>query len=247
MSNTKDTGHSKNVFNFKSLIVKVKGYGSSYNPSNPAISIQALEDLDVSAQECIDVLDSNLPAYQLAVDQRQMAFEPVSKLTTSVFNALKSSGANKAIIEDAVSMTKKIKGIRITPKKTAEEKQALKEQGKEVKEISASQQSYDMIIENFGKFIIFLNNVAEYNPNEDNLKLSVLKDLHIKLKDLNDEVVKTFEIVNNARIARNKILYNDQTGLIDIAQSVKAYVKSVFNAGSVEAKQIAAISFKKVK
>ena len=28
MSNTKDTGHSKNVFNFKALIVKVKGYGS---------------------------------------------------------------------------------------------------------------------------------------------------------------------------------------------------------------------------
>ena len=247
MSNTKDTGHSKNVSNFNALIVKVKGYGAKYNPSNQAISIQALEDLAVSAKESIDMLDTTLPAYQLGVDQRQMAFEPVSRLATSILNSVKSSGANISIIEDAISMTKKIKGIRITPKKTEEEKQALKDQGKEVKEISTSQQSYDMIVENFGKLITFLSNVAEYNPNEDNLKLSTLKDLNIKLKDLNDEAVKTFEKVNNARIARNKILYSEKTGLIDKAKAVKAYVKSVFDASSPEAKQIAAIPFKEIK
>ncbi len=247
MSNTNDTGHSKNVSNFKTLIVKANGFGGSYNPSNASIKVQALEDLALSAQESIDVLDANMPAYLLAVDERQMAFEPISKLSTAILNSLKSSGANKSIIADASSMTKKIKGIRITSKKTEEEKQALKEQGKEVKEISTSQQSYDMIVENFGKLISFLSNVSEYNPNEEHLKITVLTDISSKLKVLNDNAAKVYEIINNARIARNKVLYNEQTGLVDIAQSVKAYVKSVFNAGSVEAKQIAAISFKREK
>jgi len=47
----------------------------------------------------------------------------------------------------------------------------------------------------------------------------------------------------NARIARNHLLYDRQTGMVAIANEVKKYIKSVFGASSPEYRQASAIKF----
>lgn len=64
-------------------------------------------------------------------------------------------------------------------------------------------------------------------------------DLAVK----NTAVITATTDLSNGRIARNKVLYLPKTGLYDIAQEVKKYVKSVFGATSPEYKQVSGIKF----
>ena len=63
----------------------------------------------------------------------------------------------------------------------------------------------------------------------------------------NKELSTAFTNISNSRIARDKVLYKDITGLVPIANDVKKYIKSVFGASSAEYAQVKSIEFKKVK
>lgn len=67
------------------------------------------------------------------------------------------------------------------------------------------------------------------------------------LKTANTNVTNSYTAVSNARIARDKTLYKDKTGLYDITGDVKNYVKSLYGATAPEYKQISKIKFTKPK
>jgi hypothetical protein len=54
-------------------------------------------------------------------------------------------------------------------------------------------------------------------------------------------------VVSNARIARDKALYAETTGVLDVAQDVKQYVKSLFGATSPQYKQVSGLKFNRPK
>jgi hypothetical protein len=70
---------------------------------------------------------------------------------------------------------------------------------------------------------------------------NTLNDLRTK----NTAVVNSSVSLANQRIARNQILYDNDNGLVKIAQDVKTYVKSVFGPASPQYKQISGLAFKK--
>ena len=53
--------------------------------------------------------------------------------------------------------------------------------------------------------------------------------------------------VDNARIARNEVLYKPAVGLVDRAAAVKLYVKSLFGATSAQYKLVSGLKFMTVK
>ena len=66
-------------------------------------------------------------------------------------------------------------------------------------------------------------------------------------KTLNTAAINAATPYKNAMIARNTVLYQDNTGLVDTALEVKKYVKSVFGTLSPQYKEISKIEFKKIK
>lgn len=80
--------------------------------------------------------------------------------------------------ESAKTLVHKIQGSRATAKKTDEEIAAAKAEGKETKEISSLQMSYDIRLDNFDKLIKLLNSVTLYAPNEADLKVTALTTLY---------------------------------------------------------------------
>jgi hypothetical protein len=64
---------------------------------------------------------------------------------------------------------------------------------------------------------------------------------------LNTAAYTSYAKVSNARIARNKILYENPDALIVLAKAVKAYIKGKFGATSAEYGQVSSIKFTKVK
>ena len=247
MTSTSETGHAKNVANFNELISFVSGYGEAYNPSKASIKLTALQTLLADAMSAMDAVNAAMPAYSNAVSAREAAFEPLNKLITRVMNAVKASDISPQVEESVKSLVRKIQGTRATAKKTDAQKAAMTAEGKEVKEISSSQMSYENRLDNFDKLIQLLSSIELYAPNEPELKITALTELYNDLKDKNNAVVNTATPLSNARIARNNIFYKADTGLVDIAADVKTYIKSLFGASSPQYKQVSKLEFKGVK
>ena len=243
MTNTSETGHAKNVTNLESLITSIIALETSYNPSRDSIKLTSLQALLTASTESLNAVNIAQAAYSNAVAARKVAFEPFSKLITRVMNSLKASGASTQVVQSARTIVRKLQGRRASAKITEEEKKALEAEGKEVNQISASQMSFDNRIENFDRLIMLLSSIPLYNPNEEELKVETLKALHNQLKEKNSEVILPIVQLSNSRIARNKILYSENTGLVDVALDSKTYIKSIFGATSPQYKQISKLRF----
>ena len=103
---------------------------------------------------------------------------------------------------------------------------------------------YDNRVENFYKLLMLLNSIPQYNPNEEDLKITTLTALYEDLKTKNVAVIETYTPLSNSRIARNEVMYKPLSGLVDIAFDTKVYIKSVFGPSSPQYKQVSKLEFK---
>ena len=245
MASTSEQGHNRNAVNFDNLIIICTSYGATYNPNKAAIKIPAMQAQAITIKNSVTGMNNLVPAYKIAVDARIAAFKPLDKIITRANNALKASDTTIEIINTAQTIVRKLQGRRATPKKTEEQKKAAADAGKEIVEISTSQMSYDSRIDNLDKLIKLLLSVAAYAPNETELKVAALTALYTDLKAKNLAVVNADTLLSNARVARNITMYKDNIGLVDVANDVKTYVKSVFGATSPQYKQVCALKFVK--
>jgi hypothetical protein len=241
-----ETGHAKNVANFQDLKSFCISYGPTYNPSNPAITVPSLNTKYTDGINALKGVDDLIPAWINAIDDREIIFNPLSKLITRVYNSLSASGASQQFIEDALTIVRKIQGRRA--KAIPKPSDIINDPGKTPEEIhnyiSSSQTSMDNRIENFYKLIQLLISQSLYAPNETELQTASLTTLLTNMQNSNTDVIDTYAPLSNARIARDKVLYHPETGLVHIALEVKKYVKSVFGAQSAQYLQVSKIKFK---
>ena len=247
MASTSETGHAKNVANFEVIISSCTGYGITYNPSNAAIKLPALNILFTSAKSSLATINTMLPPWKSAINAREIVFAPLSKLTTRIVNALDASAVTRQTVADAKTYARKIQGKRASEKlPTVVDNQATPVDESH-KSISASQMSFDNRIENLDKLLQLLSSQTGYAPNEADLKIIALTALIADMRTKNTVAINAYTPLSNTRIARNNILYATGTGLVDIAGEVKKYVKSVYGATSPQFKQVSGLKFTKVK
>lgn len=238
MASTSEVGHAKNVANFYNIISFAQGYGTNYNPSKDSLKIPQLQALHAQADTGINIVQDQKTLYDSVVNNRVQKFEDIKGLSTRLLNALASTNASEQTIEDAKSYNRKIQGKRASKiEESADPNQ------ESPKTYSTSQQSYDQLAQHFGGLISVLENEPSYNPNEAELQIAQLKTKLQDLKSSNTSVADAHTVISNARIARNKVLYDPENGLVDIAADVKKYVKSVYGVSSSEYQQISALKF----
>jgi hypothetical protein len=253
MSSTSEIGHEKNIANFEDLISRCVGFGTAYNPSLNAIKVANMNALKTSASTAQTSATSMYNLMKNASNNREVVFLPLKKLSTRIMAALKSCGATTQTINDALTYNRKLQGKRAKPIKevsTEENRTPSNETPIDpnvVIHISTSQQGYDSKIEFFAKLIDMLGTVPSYAPNEADLKLTALNALLTNMKTSNTAVITATTNFKTAMLTRNAILYKMITGLVDIAQECKNYVKSVFGATSGSYKLVSVIKFNKRK
>lgn len=246
MSSSSETGHAKNVANFKQLIEFPIGLGTSYNPSNNVLKITSLQAKHTTSKAAINDVTTTKTAFDNATDDRHDAFSGVKPLGTRIVNAFAICGVSDSIVEGAKAINRKLQGQSASDN-TKKETPPTNTAGDDDDEdgISTSQQSYDNIIEHLNALIALISSHPEYMPNEPELKVAALTAYSTTLETANDAVKTAFTAFSNSIKNRNKELYTKDTGLVDIALDVKTYIKSVFGATSPEYKQVSGIEFKK--
>ena len=246
MASTSEAGNGKNVANMKVLIASCVANVARYKPSNKDLEITALQALSAKGEQTISAVDDVFPLNKKATAARDIAFSGLGPLATRIYNAVVSSRVSKQIVSNLLTINRKIQGRRATPKLTPEAKAALKAAGTNKNEASASQQSFDSKISNFDKMIKMVAALPEYAPNEDDLKVTALQAKLENLKKTNKDVVDTETPLYNARTARNELMNNEDTGLVDTCLATKAYIKSVDGANGRWYKQISGLQFKRL-
>lgn len=247
MSSKSETGHAKNVANYASLVQLCLSLGTTYNPSNAALKVPAMQTMLTNGQQAISRVNVTYQPYALAVAARHDAFKPVSKLVSRIYSALVSSGAPESVIEIALTSIRKLQGRRASAKLTEEEKQAiLAETGQQAVEHSSSQVSMDSNINFFEQLVTLLESIPEYAPNETDLQITALQAVLTNLKTKNEAVMPLDSPLTQARAQRSQVLYAPVTGLVANATKVKAYLKSVLGTSSPIYKQATALIIKKI-
>lgn len=239
-----ETGHLKNVTNFEDLISFCSSFGARFNPSNGMLTIDSLKAKYLQGKEALaghTVLRTKLNS---SIDMRRIEFSDLQSTSTRSFNSFAVSGAEPLIVENAKSHLSKLRGQRKKEVAVAISEESSQET-KEVKKISVSQMSFDRQIDNFSSMIEVYLQSGNYNPNEEDLKIEALNTKVSKLKDTNSAVINDYTAFSNGLIQRDDVLYNPLTGIVNTAQMVKKYVKSVFGANSPQYKQISSIEFRK--
>lgn len=242
MASTSETGHAKNIANFQDLIAFVTGYGTTYNPSKNTLKIPQLNTIATTSQtKLADVITKNT-AYNNAVNDRIIAFTGLKSLSTRLVNALETTNAPKEKISDAKGFNRKMQGKRASSTQASTDANT-----PAPPTISTSQQSYDQLIQHFAGLISVLQSEVSYTPNENDLKLTTLTTKQADLTAKNNAVATAYTSISNSRISRNKILYDETTGLVDTALEVKKYIKSIYGTSSPEYAQVKGIEFKNLK
>ena len=241
MASTSETGHAKNVANFKAIITVVKSFGAQYQPSSKNLQVEVLELQAESAEKTLNKLKEAETLNKQANATLQMHFKSLNTFSSRLMGLLISSEPKASSIEEARSIQKRITGGNTKKKK--EEVVAKSSNDAKIKR-SQSRQSYDSRLDDFAKLITVLQNIPEYNPNEEELKITTLQNMVQIMKQAIEDNDSRDLMRNQAMNERNVVLYSADTGLTDTVFKIKAYVKAKF--GGIKSVQYKSISKIKV-
>ena len=244
MASTSETGHAKNVANFQDLISFCTGYGATYNPTNPRLSLAELENLYTTSQSKLQAVANTKTSFDNATNERRNAFADLKPLATRIVNSFAISGADPLAVDNAKSINKKLQG---SSKKSSLSLGEGQEGEVTTNSISTSQQSYDRLIDHFANLIEVLLQNPLYAPNETELQTTTLQTKLQELQTKNTNLINAYTQYSNAMIDRNNTLYNPVIGLVQTSKEVKQYVKSVFGAISPQYQQVSGLEFKVIK
>lgn len=240
MASTSETGHAKNVANFQDLIEFVTGYGATYNPSKNSLKLPQLAALKTTAEtKLADVMAKNTN-YNKAINERMLAFSNLKSFSTRLLNALQTTDATTATINDAKTYNRKMQGKKASASQTPTDPNA-----PAPATISTSQQSFDQLIQHLAGLKSVLESEPTYTPNETELQVATIDTKIADLTIKNTAVATAYTNISNSRIARNETLYTDTNSIYETASEVKKYIKSVFGASSPQYKQVSGIKFSK--
>lgn len=235
MASQSEVGHAKNVANLQKLTEQITAY-TLYNPPVPTLEIANLQVLHTSAVAQLAEVEDSRIANKAAIANRQVAFENLKPLATRIINLLDILGVQQGVLDQAKSLNRSIQGYTNRAATTPTP-------GEEGSTVSTSRQSYTQQAEIFGNLIRLLESIPAYTPNEDDLKLPSLTAYHQALVDATKPVDQTEAALKVKMIERDALLYTDGTGIYDIAQKVKKYVKSVYGGDSPEYFNVSSIKF----
>ena len=242
MASTSETGHAKNVANFQDLIEFVTGYGATYNPSKNSLKLPQLISLKASAESNLSDVISKNTNYNNKVNERMVAFSNLKSLSTRLVNALQTTDATTATINDAKTFNRKMQGKKASATQTPTDPNA-----PAPATISTSQQSYDQLIQHLTGLKSILEEEPSYTPNETDLQVATIDAKIADLTAKNTAVSTAYTNISNSRISRNETLYTSDNGIFETASEVKKYIKSVFGASSPQYNQVSGIKFSKPK
>jgi hypothetical protein len=243
-----ESGDMKLLGNFRKLIDHVSAE-TNYKPANADLKPPALEARYTAALAATGDVPAKMAAYKSVLSDRQNTYDDLDPIVMRSRNMLNASGADKSTLDNAETHVRKLLGRRKSAKAKPAAANPTSGANPPATETpashSAAQLSFENRAGNLDAFIEVLAGVADYKPNEADLKIAALRDLSNDLKTKNNAVSSAFAPLSQARGARDQLLYGKEDSVASTAQLVKAYVSAAFGTGSQLYKEIKGLRFER--
>jgi hypothetical protein len=243
MAKTSETGHAKNVENFRRLYDHLMNFGGKYAPTDPRLHLANVGTVLQAADAALTSLSGANPPFLQAVSRREVAFTGVPQLASRALAIAETLHLDPATINALKELVRKLYGRRATPKKIVPENPGAEVTEKEHKYISVSQLSFDQRTEHFSQFVDILKAEPTYQPAEPDLNTAGLSARLAEMRASNEAVTQAGIYLASARNNRNAMLYAPLTGLVDVALDIKKYVRAAMGATSGEYAEIKDLKF----
>jgi hypothetical protein len=237
MGKTNESTFANNVTNFQTLVSRVAGMGNGYAPTNGNITLASLKSLLIAAQAALTDSNTTQAFIKKTVDDRFNAFSNVRRYATQIVNAFRAQVNDAEAVATMVSINNKMRSRK--------KKDAKPELGSDSKKpVSSSQQGFPNLVEHLEQMekIVTLHN--SYAPNEADLKIGAIQKKIVDLRAANDSIIQAQTALVQARLERNRIHFQKEVGINDVAKAVKSYVAATFGLKSAEYKQISGLRFR---
>lgn len=237
------TGHAKNVANFETVVMVANNLGGDYETTQTLIQPAALQTKLTDAKDVLAGVDTAEAAKKIAVNERGAEFEGLDKFAVNVRRAAEVEINDEAFTADLLAIIRKMRGARAGEKPVDDPATPDVDESKSAHSVSA--RSYDNLIAYFADLIALLKTQTAYNPPDAEFKIPALEAKLARLTTENNRV-KTAVIELGAAIdLRDRILYDEETGMIKLARLVKTTLARKPGTDSAAYKQIAALEFRK--
>lgn len=247
--NTPESGHNRNVTNFAMLVSACESFGSNYRPARTNLKLESLRALRDESRSQLDACHAAKAAWSAAVVDRANAFAGFGDRITRINNAIHASDSTERLDDRIGQLVRRLRGARakaVAPVAVGPESAADGTVVEPRRKNSVSHAAFTDKLDDLTQLIKFIAEIPGYAPNEDELTLVGLEAWKAELSAKNQAVLERQLALANVRALRDQVLYATLKGLTDTASDTKAYVRSVFGAGGVQTKQVAAITFRKV-
>ena len=241
-----DLGHADNVSAFEQQNIFIGSWGGTYNPTNALIKLPNLTTKLTASQGAIDGVTAAFADYATAVNERETAYEGIRPLITRAVQYYESTAADQNKIDDVRTLKRKLDGARAkskTPTPTPPAGGGTPPPAGGPGTGSASQQGHTQVVEHLDGILELFAADPLYVPNETEIKLVTLLARSAAMKSKNTEVMNRLADISNARGTRNTELYATDTGLYDLAMTVKKYVRAAYGTDSPQYAQINSLKF----
>lgn len=246
MSNsTLETGHYKNIAHFRSLIQFCIQLGEAYKPSRTELEIPQLQQKLAMAMSVADRQKIAEAALTVATSNRTTLFADLVRQAARIVNTVALSNPTSGALSAAKHHLAKMRGQRIgeaTPAVTTENTDA-----PPPRKNSISQAGFDARTDHFEKLVHLVATEPAYQPNETELTIASLQIKVQQLHQFNAAVTEASDKLKLCISERQHILYDAVTGLTEVGQSVKKYIKVLYLPNSKEVKAATAFAFRKMK
>ncbi len=241
---TSEVGIQKNIANFDTLIATATALGPAYQPSKASLKLPALQAKATAVKAAVtDTSALHMPFIQ-ATGDRKTTYANIKKLSTRILGAIRlTDGVNPSVLAEAVAINRKIQGASAPAAPSIATGGDDPETAQPPTGASTSQQSFTNIAAHFADQVALINSLPAYGPSETELQLATLESLAATLANRNSAVTSTYAPYSTSRIARDKHFNDPDTGLVDIAQYFKTYLKTAFGATSPEYKTVSKLKF----
>jgi hypothetical protein len=238
MGNKNSDSIVENFGRFKTIIQFCEGFGLKYNPINPKLVLENMNLKLETAKQLHDEFKAAEVATINPINSRQDLIKELVKRMRKVKNAVFSMELSIEYKKDVKNLVNRFTGDKVRRKRIVKGKIVRKKR-------SNSQLDIDHRMETFGLLLELLKKEAGYAPNELILKTDALDDAAERLESLTNEINNANAIAFNKRIVRDKALYLEDDGLVDVSLKCKKYVRAVYGARSDEARMVSAIKLKR--
>ena len=215
---TSETGYDKNLSLFEQLLAILKESTSNYVAPVAILSIANLESRVAPMQTSLQQTKEKLAVYTLAVNARQSVYEEMEKRITRAFDLLPVLGIDVRTTSDLKSAYDKVKGYTAN-----------------------SEQGFENLKKNFDRFVELLKLTPAYLPTDSLLQVEALEVLSELLDTRNKAVIAADSALSSARIVRNELMYQAETGIVPVCRLVKQYYRSQEGVNGITYKRLVAL------